>query len=73
MCDTPDPPANGRHLSITGIMYRDTVTFQCLDGYLPPDMATSVCNGSAVWTPLPSEYRCTRTTQGNRKQSDVPG
>ena len=64
MCDTPHPPPNGRLLSITGIMFRDTVTFQCLDGYTPPDTGTSMCNGSAMWTPLPSEHNCTTTVQG---------
>ena len=58
-CGTPQVPINGRVVHYTNISEGGTVTYQCIEGYIPSTMKTSVCTNQAQWNPDTLEHNCT--------------
>ena len=55
-CGSPQSPMNSR---VVDYSPENTVTYQCIEGYVPPIVRVSVCTHRGQWTPDPLELICT--------------
>ena len=68
-CGAPQPPANGFIKTVSSTILGAVISFQCDQGFSPPEERTATCardedTGSAVWEPNPAEHTCSRNDTG---------
>ena len=70
----PQPPANGFIETMTSTLEGAVISFQCDQGFSPPEERPATCvrdedTGSAVWEPNPAEQTCSRNDTGTTSPS----